>query len=102
MKKRLKKKLSNNNKYELNELEELIFLAHRINQTETGCVFIYDSPHVNQLKLEIRSSKINFQEESNAFSIYYDEFKSGWASDEMKEFKKTLIKLLEELGAKKD
>ncbi|WP_156956059.1 hypothetical protein [Carnobacterium pleistocenium] len=32
MKKRLKKKLSNNNKYELNELEELIFLAHRINK----------------------------------------------------------------------
>ena len=102
MKKRVANKLRNNNKYELNELEELMILAHRINQTETGCVFVYDSPHVNQLKLEIRSSKVNFQEESNVFSIYYDEFKSGWGSNEMKEFKQQFIDLLEELSTKKD
>ena len=102
MKKRLKKKLSSKSKYELNELEELIILAHRINQTETGCVFIYDQPHVSQIELQIRAEKKDYNKRVNEIKFYYDEETPKYFIEKTKEFKEQLVNLLEELTAKKD
>lgn len=98
MNKRLKKKLSIKSKYELSKLEELMILAHRINQTETGCVFINDSPHVNWVEFRIADNKDDYNNYKNTV-FYYDE-----PLDNQKQInlKQQLINLLEELTAKKD
>lgn len=103
MRKRLIKKLQNknNNRYELSRLEELIVLAHRINQHEEGCVFVRDNGHVSELEVDIADNKWRFQFKKERFRIYYDEDQNRKV-EEIKELKKELVRLNELLGIKKD
>lgn len=103
MRKRLVKKLQkkNDNRYELSDLEELMVLAHLINQHEEGCVFVRDNGHVSQLEIDIAANKRRYQLKEESFKVYYDENQDHKAA-EIKELKKELVRLNEILVTKKD
>ena len=58
-----------------NILEECILLAHRINKLG-GCVFIYDSAHVDWVVFHVAESKDDYETHNGRYYYYYDESNS--------------------------
>ena len=92
----------NYNEKMITDLEELMILAHRINQYEEGCVFVSDRAHVMWVEFRVVTDKINYNEFIDSLVVHYDKNRLHLNNDEeIKRFKNELIKQLEDLSTKK-
>lgn len=73
MNKRQRKKLKKKDTCTLSLLEKCFLMAHKINNTEKGCVFFKDYPHVGLVEFDIRASKEDYEFEVSNTRLYYPE-----------------------------
>ena len=91
----------NYNEKMITDLEELMILAHRINQFEEGCVFVNDNGHVDNVEFRVAFSKECYFEKTFKATVYYGRYSEWNNQRELQDFKRELINLYENLKAKK-
>lgn len=90
----------NYNEKMITDLEELMILAHRINQYEEGCVFVSDRAHVEYVTFEISESKVNYMPLESPVEIRYGENRCWNDEQEIQDLKNKLNQLYEKLSKK--